>query len=385
MRILRIADVPDNQTGGMSRAMHSTGHVLATKGHQVDYLFREHLHVSGPDTLRRFTVPFKLPGLIRRMARQAAPYDVIEMHEPLGAPYCLARRTVRGLPPVVLYSHGLEERGRAAELAYKQGKRLPISLKNRYSPLTVVLQAMYAVRHCDHVIVCSSEDAQYLRRAGIPGGRITQLNTGVEPDFLAAGQALHKTDAIRSGLLFVSSWILRKGTLDLAPAVSRVLDDHPEAHFTVAGCGFDATTVLAAFPQHLHGRIRVIPKVTSNQALIDLYRSHAVFVLPSFFEGQPAVMIEAAALGLAIVTTNVCGMADFIADEVNGLLVPVGDVPALAGSLERLSCDGPLARRLGEAARQKAQSYSWRRSAEDLMTAYLSAASRLGRVINSTT
>jgi glycosyltransferase involved in cell wall biosynthesis len=39
--------------------------------------------------------------------------------------------------------------------------------------------------------------------------------------------------------------------------------------------------------------------------------------LPSYFEGQPLTMLEAAAMGLAILTTNICGMADFIENGIN--------------------------------------------------------------------
>jgi glycosyltransferase involved in cell wall biosynthesis len=54
-------------------------------------------------------------------------------------------------------------------------------------------------------------------------------------------------------------------------------------------------------------------------------------VLPSFYEGQPLSMIEAATQGLAIVTTNVCGMKDFLTHEVDGLLLPVGDCAGARG------------------------------------------------------
>jgi len=380
LRILRVADLPNNRTSGASRALHSTGDVLASQGHQVDFLFGEDLPGGRSVKLRRFTVPLRLPRLIAGLARTGRRYDVVEMHEPLGAPYCLMlRRAKKKLPPLTLYSHGLEERGHAADLAYRRKKGLPVSLKSRYSPLSVTLQAAYGVRRANHVVCCNSEDVAHLRRAGVPASRLTCLRTGVDPEFVAAGAAREGNenangDGAASRIVFAGSWLPRKGILDVVPAVSQVMRRRPAVRFTVAGCGFGADTVLSAFDEGLRERIAVLPRITGNADLIATYVRHAVFVLPSFFEGQPAVMIEAAALGLAPVTTNVCGMADFVEDGKNGLTVPVGDVAALAARLETLIDDPALARRLGAAARQKAvREHTWAVSALTLEAAYRQA------------
>src|SRR5207249_5132122 len=54
LRILRIADVPDNRCGGMSRVMYCTGGVLEAQGHTVDYVFSPGLVSAAPTRLRRF-------------------------------------------------------------------------------------------------------------------------------------------------------------------------------------------------------------------------------------------------------------------------------------------------------------------------------------------
>jgi hypothetical protein len=132
MRILRIADIPNNRTGGMSRTMHGTGEVLTAAGHQVDYLFGDDFPVAGPIQLRRFTVPWNIPSLIQQKTPPGSPYDIIEIHEPLAAPYAWQRRRNRALPPLVVFSYGLEERSHPALLNYRRLKGLPVTLKNRY-------------------------------------------------------------------------------------------------------------------------------------------------------------------------------------------------------------------------------------------------------------
>jgi glycosyltransferase involved in cell wall biosynthesis len=368
VRILRVADIPNNRTGGMSRTMYCTGEVLAAEGHEVDYLFGENLEVPGPVQLRRFTVPLKITSVIRGRARQGRRYDVVEIHEPLAAPYCWRRRHNSDHAPLVVFSYGLEERSHRALLDYRRLKGLPVTLKNRYSPLTVVWQAEYAVRHADHVLCSNSEDVRHLRAAGVAPEKLTQHHSGVEAEFLAAGQAEPYPE--RAGVLFLGSWLARKGILDLIPAISTVMRARPALRFTAAGCGVSADEVWSSFAAELRPRIRVLPSVADNRTLIDLYREHAILALPSYFEGQPLVMIEAAALAMAIVTTGICGMADFITDGENGLTVPVGDVATLADRLNSLAGDPVLARRLGEAARRNASQFTWTNAARRILRAY---------------
>lgn len=83
---------------------------------------------------------------------------------------------------------------------------------------------------------------------------------------------------------------------------------------------------------------------------------HAVdiVVLPSYREGLPKGLIEAAACGLPLVATDVPGCREVVSDGIDGLLVPVRDSSALAAAIARLQDDPALASRLGAAARQKA-------------------------------
>ncbi|MDP3887541.1 glycosyltransferase family 4 protein [Hydrogenophaga sp.] len=77
-------------------------------------------------------------------------------------------------------------------------------------------------------------------------------------------------------------------------------------------------------------------------------------VLPSYREGLPKGLIEAAACALPLVTTDVPGCREVVSHEQDGLLVPVKDGPALARAIARLQDDPALRDRLGQAARAKA-------------------------------
>lgn len=79
-----------------------------------------------------------------------------------------------------------------------------------------------------------------------------------------------------------------------------------------------------------------------------------VVALPSYREGLPKTLIEAAACGLPLITTDAPGCRAVVTPDVDGLRVPVGDAGALAQAIACLHDDPVLAARLGAAARAKA-------------------------------
>ena len=373
LNILRIADVPNNPHGGMGKAMYGTGRPLEDQGHEITYWFDDDLSVPGPQKLRRFTVPLALPHLIRKAQTAAGrPFDVVEIHEPLAGPYTFARHRSAGvLPPCVVMSHGLEERRHEAELAYRRRVGQSIGLKRRFSPHTVIQQARYAVRHAERVLCCNTPDRDHLRDQGVPAERLVVKPSGLDPAFL--GQTTPPAWD-RPAFLFFGSWLSRKGSGELISAGGRLLQNHPHATLTLAGIGGAAADVREAFPPETRSRVQPIASIRGDAALLDLYRRHSVLVLPSFYEGQPLVMLEAAASGLALATTGVCGMLDFVDHGVEGLLVEPGNADELLHALDQLASDAALRQRLGEAGRIRAQRHGWDAVARTVEHAYRSAA-----------
>ncbi len=86
-----------------------------------------------------------------------------------------------------------------------------------------------------------------------------------------------------------------------------------------------------------------------------LFQSANLVVLPSYREGLPKVLVEAAAAGRAVITTDVPGCRDAIEPNISGLLVPVKDSGALASAIERLINDADLRKRMGLAGRELAE------------------------------
>lgn len=103
----------------------------------------------------------------------------------------------------------------------------------------------------------------------------------------------------------------------------------------------------------------------SLRETLAVLRAADVVVSPSYTEGLPTTVLEAALLGRAVVATNVGGTAEIVSDERSALLYPPRDVGALTRALRRLLDDAALRAALGDAARQQAAArFSWSACAE---------------------
>lgn len=89
--------------------------------------------------------------------------------------------------------------------------------------------------------------------------------------------------------------------------------------------------------------------------IAQLFVNSHIVVLPSYREGLPKVLVEAAACGRAVVTTDVPGCRDAIEPDITGLLVPVRDPLALADAIQRLIDDPTLRQQMGRAGRELAE------------------------------
>jgi 2-deoxystreptamine N-acetyl-D-glucosaminyltransferase/2-deoxystreptamine glucosyltransferase len=84
-----------------------------------------------------------------------------------------------------------------------------------------------------------------------------------------------------------------------------------------------------------------------------------VLVLPSVYEEMGSVLTEAMAAGLPVVASDVGGIPEVVRHGETGLLVPPGDVDALAAALDRVVAEPGLRDRLAAGARARSADYSW--------------------------
>lgn len=175
------------------------------------------------------------------------------------------------------------------------------------------------------------------------------VHCGVQPERMAS--ANHEPDGNR--LVTVGRLVELKGMSVLLDAVNRLQETNPKVELTVIGDGPDR----ARFEQKakrlgLADRVHFVGAQSQAEVAEHLGRSD-VFVLPSFAEGVPVVLMEAMATGLPVVTTHVGGMTELIDDGVSGYLVRPGDVEQLTGRIAGLLADPDLRSTLGDAGRER--------------------------------
>ena len=99
----------------------------------------------------------------------------------------------------------------------------------------------------------------------------------------------------------------------------------------------------------------VVEMLGYRKNIAEIFSNSNIIVLPSYREGLPKVLAEAAAAGRAVVTTNVPGCRDAIEPGKSGLLIPVRNARALADAIQQLIDDSDLRQRMGQEGRMLAE------------------------------
>lgn len=149
----------------------------------------------------------------------------------------------------------------------------------------------------------------------------------------------------------------RKGFLDFLAAGKIIAERVPEVRFLIVGESDpgkpDSVEPSVAADYGIAERC-IFTGRQPNDALPLLYATMNVFVLPSLFEGVPKVVMEASAMAIPAVVTDVKGNREAVENGRNGVLVPLGDVQALTAAILDLLLDPEKARRMGAEGRQVA-------------------------------
>ena len=328
----------------------SCAFVVAGKDHLVHDL--ERLGVSctclAPSGQRLW--PWRLRLLLRDNR-----FDVVHIHSPL--PGAVARLLIRSLPgsrrpKIVTTEHN-------AQGTYAWPVRWLNSLTNRWDDASIAVsdeartslnrRARQRTNVLVHGIDVASVAAQGVarervrRELGLLDGELvigTVANFRRQKDF---PNLLNAVAILRNRGVAFRLVVVGQGPLE---AEIRSLATHLKLDNIVTFTGFraDATRVMSAFD---------------------------VFVLSSKWEGLPVALMEALALGLAVVATSVGGVAQVMTHQQDALLVPAKNAPALAKALEQALEDAVLRRRLAREGHTLAQRFDIRRAVSELEATYL--------------
>jgi glycosyltransferase involved in cell wall biosynthesis len=158
----------------------------------------------------------------------------------------------------------------------------------------------------------------------------------------------------RPHFLMISRLLRDKGIREFAAASARIKRERPEVEISLVGWRDESPDSIS---QHELDAITA-SGVTYLGKLDDVRPALAacsIYVLPSYREGTPRSVLEAMAVGRAIITTDAPGCRETVVDGENGILVPARDADALYDAMLRLAVDAGLRSRMAESSRRLAE------------------------------
>ena len=165
---------------------------------------------------------------------------------------------------------------------------------------------------------------------------------------------LDESDVI---VTMVSRLIRSKGVFEFAWAAQVLREHYPQAVFLLVGPD-DSESVNALTHVEREKVTNSVRWLGIRNDIPELLGISDIFVLPTYYrEGIPRVLLEAASMGLPLVTTILPGCTEIVEHEKNGCLIPARDVEALEQAIETLILNPSLRKRFGEASRQRAMKY----------------------------
>jgi glycosyltransferase involved in cell wall biosynthesis len=204
-------------------------------------------------------------------------------------------------------------------------------------------------RLCFAIVAVSEATRRSLVAQGYPADRLVTVHNGI--DIGEPPQPVRLADG--PTILEVARLADVKGQRTMLAALP-----HVDATVVLAGRDLEHAGVYEQELRREAARLGVADRVVFAGYRADvpaLLAGCDVFCLPSLAEGLPLVVLEAMAIGKPVVATAVGGTPELVLDGETGLLVPPGDVEALADALAQLLADPERGQRMGAAGRERAR------------------------------
>lgn len=272
-------------------------------------------------------------------------FDLIHCHWiiPQGLVLALASLFVR-VPPTLITCHGAD----AFTLDSPLLRRLKSWILSRFDAVSVVsreiAEKLIATMWCD------------------PSRSPIHIPMGVDLRRFSNKLAQCKTRPI---ILFVGRLATKKGVVNLIEAFADIRIRDRGVQLRIIGSGPLLNDLEALVADHGLRECITFMGPMSHERIAQEMRSATLFCAPFMIaadgdrEGTPTVLLEAAASGLPIITSDVGGCGDIVVTNESGWLLPPNDIKAITEAIQDAVDHPDRAQRFAEAGRKKAEQYSW--------------------------
>lgn len=276
----------------------------------------------------------------------------------LSAAWRLARVIAMHRPDVI-HAHDPHTVAMASlALSFGVGARVPALVVSRRVDFHLQKHSFsrWKYRQAASFIAASRAIAAILVADGVPKARISVVHDGIDVDRVARVPAadLHREFWFPRGapvLVNVAALVPHKGQKFLVDALAHVRRHIADANLVVFGDG----ELRGALEQQIRdlGLDKHVVLAGFRDDVLALTRSADLFVMSSVTEGLGSTLLDAMAMGLAVVGTTAGGIPEAVEDGVTGVLVPPGDSAALGAAIVRVLRDPEARVRMGQAGRAR--------------------------------
>lgn len=216
--------------------------------------------------------------------------------------------------------------------------------------------SQWKYRQVDGFIAASGAIRDILIHDGVPAGRVVVVHDGIDVGKIAHRPAadLHAEYWLPHGapvIVNVGALVAHKGQKFLIEAMPLVVREIPDARLVIFGEG-ELRAGLERQVKHLSLEKHVLLP-GFREDVLSLVKSADLFVMSSLTEGLGSAVLDAMAMGLAVVGTRAGGIPEAVVPGETGELVEPGEAKPLAAALVKLLKDPALRRTYGEAGRQR--------------------------------
>jgi len=267
------------------------------------------------------------------------------------------RRIIRAWQPDTVFAHGFSEHIWGRQAAIAEGVphifHVEHSARERYTPRRL-RQALALAAHTQASIGVSEGVRDSLIERGFPAAQCLAIPNGIALERWPNSLLPSDWHTRAAQIVMAARFARQKDhpTLLRALALLRTRGLTPALHLAGSGSYWRLLAIRSLAHQlgiqqqvHFLGNIPHLPQQLA---------ASRIFVLSTRWEGMPLALVEAMAAGCACIASDVVGVREIIHHGHTGLLVPPGDVTALADALGHLLCDSAYAKQLGLAARARA-------------------------------